>query len=121
MVAAKLKRTGMAMRLILPSGEIASTSIDDRLVKAIATAHQWWEELVRNPELRVADLAASHNVTESWITRSLRLAFLDPAIVEQVLAGKAPAHLTSDALRSPDAMPALWSDQRARHRISAAP
>ena len=121
MVVAKLKRTGMAMRLILPSGEIASTSIDDRLVKAIATAHQWWEELVRNPGLHIADLAAFHNVTESWVTRSLRLAFLDPAIVEQVLAGKAPAHLTSDALRSPDAMPALWSDQRARHRISAAP
>ncbi|MCO5057209.1 MAG: hypothetical protein M9905_04845 [Rhizobiaceae bacterium] len=39
--------------------------------------------------LHIADLAAFHNVTESWVTRSLRLAFLDPAIVEQVLAGGA--------------------------------
>ena len=117
-VPAKLKRSGWAMRLILPSGETASARVDDRLVKAIGTAHRWWEELVQNPRLRIADLAAAHNVTESWITRSLRMAFLDPAIVEQVLVGKAPAHLMPETLRSPDSIPALWSAQRAHHRIT---
>lgn len=119
-IPAKLKRSGWEMRLILPSGETASARVDDRLVRAIATAHQWWDEFVQNPGLRLTDLAAAHNVTESWITRTLRLAFLDPAIVEQALVGRAPAHLSPEVLRSPDSVPALWSAQRARHRIAIA-
>jgi site-specific DNA recombinase len=75
--------------------------------------------LLGNPELGVAGLAAAHGLTPSWVTRTLRLAFLDPAIVEQILAGEAPAHLTLDSLRAPDTVPTLWSAQRARHRIQA--
>lgn len=115
------KRSRWAMRLILPSGEKASARVDDNLVAAIATAHGWWHELTSNPLLRVSDLAQHHGVTKSWITRILRLAFLDPAIVEQVIGGTAPAHLTLDTLRSPESVPALWSAQRARHRIGVAP
>lgn len=119
-VPAKLKRSGMAMRLILPGGDSASSRIDKKLVKAIATAHGWWEELLQEPELRVSDLAASHGVSKSWITRTPRLAFLDPAIVQQVLDGTAPAHVTLEALRSPDSIPTLWSAQRAHHHIHTA-
>jgi site-specific DNA recombinase len=117
---ARLKRSGLAMRLILPGGKTASPRVDEKLLKAIATARLWWEALLRNPELSVADLAAAHGLTPSWVTRTLRLAFLDPAIVEQLLAGEAPAHLTLDSLRSPYTVPALWSAQRARHRIQVA-
>jgi hypothetical protein len=117
---ARLKRSGLAMRLILPGGKTASPRVDEKLLKAIATARLWWEELLGNPELGVAGLAAAHGLTPSWVTRSLRLAFLDPAIIEHMLAGEAPAHLTLDSLRSPDTVPALWSAQRARHRIQVA-
>jgi site-specific DNA recombinase len=117
---AQLKRSGLAVRLILPDGKTASPRVDDKLLKAIATARLWWEELLGNPELSVAGLAAAHGLTPSWITRTLRLAFLDPAIVEQMLAGEAPAHLTLDGLRAPESVPALWSAQRARHRIHVA-
>lgn len=117
-VPVKLKRSGWAMRLILPSGRTALSRVDDKLIKAIATAHGWWEELVENPGQRISDLAAAHGVTKSWVTRVLRLAFLDPAIVEQVLNGTAPGHLTLDTLRSPDSVLALWSAQRVHHRIS---
>lgn len=118
-VPTKLKRSGMAMRLILPSGQAASPRVDDNLVKAIATAYGWWEELLQNPKLRISDLARNHGLTKSWITRVLRLAFLDPAITEMILAGKAPAHLTQQVLRSEESIPLLWSAQRALHRINA--
>lgn len=97
----------------------ASSRVDDNLVKAVATAHGWWEELLQNPERRISDLARTHGLTKSWITRTLRPAFLDPAITEMILAGKAPAHLTQRALRSEESVPAVWADQRARHRINA--
>jgi hypothetical protein len=50
----------------------------------------------------------------------LRLAFLDPAIVQQIIAGTVPVALTFDSLRAPDAVPALWSAQRALYQISIA-
>jgi DNA invertase Pin-like site-specific DNA recombinase len=119
-VPVRLTRSGMAMRLVLPGGENVSSHIDEKLVKAIATAHRWWEQLLANPQLRVSDLAKSLGVTESWIGRRLRLAFLDPAIVAQALTGKAPADFSLEALREPGSIPALWSAQRAYHRIRIA-
>ena len=47
-VPAKLKRSGMAMRLVLETGQTASSRIDDNLVKAIATAHRWWGNCSRS-------------------------------------------------------------------------
>jgi hypothetical protein len=94
---------------------------DDRLLKTIATAREWWKQLMADPKLRIADLAAANAMTESWVTRVLRLAFLDPAIVQQIIAGTAPVALTFDSLRAPDAVPGLWSAQRALHQGSASP
>ncbi|RDE09934.1 recombinase family protein [Pelagibacterium lacus] len=119
-VPVRLKRSGLAMRLILPGGEHAASRVDDKLIKAIARAHGWWAELMDNPQLGIADLAARHGITQSWATRMLRLAFLDPAIVELILDGKAPAHLTLGALKDAEAVPTLWSTLRTQHRISIA-
>ena len=117
-IPVKLKRVGFALRLVLPNGKAALPQTDDRLLMTIATAREWWKQLVANPKLRIADLAAANATTESWVTRVLRLAFLDPAIVQQIIAGTAPVALTFDSLRAPDAIPALWSAQRSLHQIS---
>lgn len=117
-IPVKLKRVGFALRLVLPNGKAALPQTDDRLLMTIATAREWWKQLVANPKLRIADLAAANATTESWVTRLLRLAFLDPAIVQQIIAGTAPVALTFDSLRAPDAIPALWSAQRSLHQIS---
>ena len=68
----------------------------------------------------IADLASKYGVTESWFTRVLRLAFLDPAIVDQAPKGTAPTSLSSDTFRATDAVPVLWSEQRRQHRITVA-
>lgn len=118
-IPAKLKRSGLAMRLVFESGKAASPRIDDELIDAIASARHWWQQLVDNPQLRIADLALANSVSESWVTRILRLAFVDPTIIERVLAGQAPASFTRQALRATAAVPEMWADQRALHRISA--
>jgi hypothetical protein len=51
------------------------------------------------------------------MTRIPRLAFPDPTIVDRTMAGKAPVHLTTQALRSEGSISALWADQRARYSI----
>ena len=108
-VPVTLKRSGSALRMVLPSGESASPQVDDNLLTTIAIAKQWWRQMLSNPQLRVTDLAAMHQVTESWVARVLRLAFLDPAIITQMMAGTAPAALDFDALRGTECIPALWS------------
>ena len=73
--------------------------------------------MLSNPQLRVADLAAMHQVTESWVTRVLRLAFLDPTIITQLMAGTAPVALDFDALRGTDSILALRSAQCDLHQV----
>ncbi len=118
-IPVQLKRSGLAMRLVLQTGEAAVPCVDKTLIGAIATAHQWWKELMKNPHLDVRRFAEANGIDESWVTRTLRLAFLDPAIVDRVLNGKAPAHFTVETLRSESSIPPLWSEQRVLHRISA--
>lgn len=118
-IPVRLKRSGLAMRLVLPAGQTAVPRVDDNLVEAIATAHRWWQQIIDDPRLRVSDLAKTNQVTNSWVTRILRLAFLDPTIVHDILAGKAPANLTAQSLHSEGSIPALWADQRARNRIGS--
>ncbi|HEY9213264.1 MAG TPA: recombinase family protein, partial [Ancylobacter sp.] len=120
LVPVKLKRSGFALRLVLPNGTAALPQTDDKLLKTIATAREWWKQLNSDPTLRIADLAAFSGTTESWVTRVLRLAFLDPAIVQKLLAGDAPADFTFDSLSGPDSIPAIWSAQRTLHQISVA-
>jgi site-specific DNA recombinase len=119
-IAVKLKRAGFALRLVLPNGTSALPQTDDRLLKTIATARGWWNQLTNDPTLRIADLAEANAMTESWVTRVLRLAFLDPAIVQQLIAGAAPASITFDSLSTPHGVPALWTAQRTLHQISIA-
>lgn len=46
------------------------------------------------------------------MTRVIRLAFLDPAIVTRIVEGKAPAGIDTKRLTQADAIPIAWSEQR---------
>jgi site-specific DNA recombinase len=119
-ISVQLKRTGMAMRLVLQTGRAAAPRVDEELISAIASARSWWHQLTDDPTLRVADIARSNQVSESWVTRILRLAFIDPTIIELIIAGKVPANFSRQALRATGSVPELWAEQRAMHRISLA-
>lgn len=85
------KRSGLAMRMVLDTGEVAtSREPDARLIGAIAKTHRWWNRLLEEPDLTVTDLARSEGVTSSYMIRVIRFAFLDPVIVARIVEGKAP-------------------------------
>ncbi|MEM7701517.1 MAG: recombinase family protein [Pseudomonadota bacterium] len=113
-VDAKVKRTGTVLKLIEQSGQSAITHKPDlSLIKLIHQAHLWWDELKRG-SINIADLARREEVTASWVTRVVRLAFLSPEVVEAVLAGRARADLDAKALLAAGAIPACWDEQRAK-------
>jgi site-specific DNA recombinase len=112
-IPVKLKRAGLAMKMILPSGKAAAQQAPDSvLIKTLSKAQRWWMQLVANPNLSVSDLAKAERVTRSYITRIIRLAFLDPQIVQMIFKGNTPATLDTKSLTQSAKLPMLWVDQR---------
>jgi hypothetical protein len=57
----------------------------------------------------VTDLAEAEKINQSYLSRVLRLTLLAPGIVEAILDGRQPPHLTLAMLMSP--FPSVWTEQ----------
>lgn len=108
----RLTRSGRTMRLI-QGGAAAKGEIDQSLMKLLVRARSWWAEL-REGKLDVAAIARRDGITQSYVSRVLRLAFLAPAVVEAMLAGKQNATASAQSLVKCDAIDELWSEQQLR-------
>jgi hypothetical protein len=80
--------------------------------RLLARAHRYWREL-RKGELNIKTLAAREGVSASWITRTLRLAFLSPEVTGAILTGKQRSAIDLGALTATDAVRPLWTEQAA--------
>ena len=107
------RRAGKAV-IVLPNGERAierrEALIDNTMVKLIARGHRWHRKLFDGTHASIEDLAKSENISPSFVSRILRLAYLSPTIVEAILNGLFPAHLTMKRLIEP--FPMEWGRQR---------
>ncbi len=107
------RRAGKAV-IVLPNGERAverrEALIDNAMVKLIARGHRWHRKLFDGTHASIADIAKSENINPSFVSRVLRLAYLSPVLVEAILDGKYPAHLTMKDLMEP--FPMEWERQR---------
>ena len=107
------RRAGKAV-IVLPNGERAikrrEALIDNTMVKLIARGHRWHRKLFDGTHASIEDLAKSENISPSFVSRTLRLAYLSPTIVEAILNGQFPAHLTMKRLMDP--FPMEWERQR---------
>jgi hypothetical protein len=59
----------------------------------------------------VAEIAEREGVTDRYVRRLMRLAFLAPEIVEAIIAGNQPPELTAEALAERIDLPLLWTAQ----------
>jgi site-specific DNA recombinase len=67
------------------------------MIKLLVKAQRWWAQLQRG-EITVRELAQTEGVVKSYVTRVVRLAFLAPSIIDDVLAGPQPATLDAKRL-----------------------
>ena len=118
-VPASLKPTAEVMKLAPPSGQAAPLEVDRTLAKSILRGRAWWQQLCADAGLTVSQIAAREGLTKSYVTRIVRRAFLSPDILQAVLEGTAPVHLTTDRLTLGDILPASWDDQRRVFGITA--
>ncbi|VVT10252.1 recombinase family protein [Erythrobacter sp. EC-HK427] len=108
-VHVSLKRTGMALQLVHSNGRSDNRLVDTTLLQLIQQGRTWWDEIVSSRK-SVAQFARDNNVTASYVTRIVRLAFLSPRVIEAITAGTQPVSITADRLRRIE-LPASWSDQ----------
>lgn len=84
--------------IVLPDGSRAiarpEATIDSTMVKIIARAFRWQRLLDDGTYATIDDMAAAEKISPSYVSRVVRLALLSPTIVEAILDGQQPAHLT---------------------------
>jgi len=111
-VQSQIKRCNGEVRLIVPSGSVFEQPAqpDTALLKAIARAHGWYEQLISGEVKSLTAIARKMGVTERYVSRILKCAFLAPEIMETILTGRQPAGFTLDRLRAN--VPIDWAEQR---------
>ena len=111
-VPLQVKRRGHEMRLVI-KGQIGSDIKADKvMVKAVARSHAWAEALLTGKADSMRSIAQRERVSVSVIKEQMPLAFLAPDIVQAILKGNQPAHLSTHALIRHTNIPLDWDAQR---------
>jgi site-specific DNA recombinase len=106
-----IRRRGVGMRLVIEGNHAPAPRADSALLKAVARARQWSEDLLMGRAKSVAKIAEREGVSDRYVRRLTRLAFLAPQIVEAIVAGNQPPELTAEVLAERIELPLLWTAQ----------
>ena len=106
----QMKRRGVEMRMVL-AGDCRAVRFDRPLVKAVARARRWSQQLLSGQVPSVHAIARQERIAPRYVRDLLRLAFLSPRIVEAIVEGRQPPELTVIGLTRRIEFPLLWSVQ----------
>ena len=106
-----LRRTGREMALLVGSTMAADHS-DPSLVRLVAKAWALREALASSTAPSLTAFAEAQGISQSYVTRLVRLAWLAPDIIEAILDGRQPAGVTASALMRDTRIPTDWQEQR---------
>lgn len=101
---------------ILPPETVVDQQIrtqDPHILKALGRAWAWRRRLERGEVATAGDLAKLEGVTDRFVSRTVRLAYLSPDVLEHLVIARGPTALPLPGLISSTVMP--W-----RHQIETA-
>ena len=81
------------------------------MIKALARAHLWLEQLTTGSAKSFKDIAEAEGIDSRYVARVIRLAMLSPDITKAIFAGREPRDLTSDQLVRTPNLPVDWQEQ----------
>jgi site-specific DNA recombinase len=108
---AQLRRCGGEVRLLLADTEQNRARPVPSLVRAVARAHDWMDQILRGEIPNQRALAKQTGFDERYISRIIPLAFLAPDITEAILDGKQAPDLSLQ--NCVGEIPFEWSLRRA--------
>ena len=109
---AQIRRRGVEMRLVLEGAGTEPAKPDPALIKSVARAHRWFDDLVSGRAQSLGDSARAAGVSDRYVSHLMPLAFLAPEIVEAILAGTQPVDLTAQKLTKRTDLPLDWAEQK---------
>jgi site-specific DNA recombinase len=107
-VPVQMKRRGVEMRMVL-EGDSSPSRIDLPLIKAVACARRWSDDLISGHIGSVDELAKREGLDRRSVRRLMPLGFLSPKVVEAIVKGRQPPDLSVIALTRRIDLPLLWS------------
>jgi site-specific DNA recombinase len=111
-VRVRITKRGIEQKLIIGGGVMAPVARDDTLVKAVARAYAWFEDIRTRRVSDLSELAVREQLTRSYVQAHLPLAFLAPSIIGAILEGRQPADLSLKQLMYRTDLAASWTTQR---------
>ena len=100
---------------ILPPKEIEvamERGQDARLLRAIGRAWDWRRRLERGDVTTIADLAREEGISDRYVSRVIRLAWLSPSVLERLVLRREPTVLSIFDLCGVAELP--WAEQAGR-------
>jgi len=76
-----------ANKLLIEKPSSFRSGPDPAVVKAVARAQSWFEQLVSDKAHSIAQIAARENVTDNYVSNLIHLAWLSPNQVDLILEG----------------------------------
>jgi site-specific DNA recombinase len=96
---------------------VAATPPDSSILKLLVKAHRWRARLQQG-DVTVRELAEAEGDVKSYVTRVTPLAFLSPAIVDDILAGRQRPGRNAKRLALTADLPSCWAGQRCHFGLS---
>jgi hypothetical protein len=106
----RIVKRGGRKEMQMPDRVRPERTPDNTLVKALARAFRWKRMLDSGEFATIAELAEREGIAAPYLTRTMRLSHLSPDLVEAILDGRQPRHLTLEVLRQP--LPEDWTEQK---------
>jgi ParB-like chromosome segregation protein Spo0J len=110
-----MKRRGVELRLILDARADEPPEVDQALLRALARARVWFEEVASGRASSLAEIARREGLKKRYVARLTKLAFIAPMIAEAIAAGRAPIGVNLQMLMDRRVkLDPSWSEQ---HRM----
>lgn len=105
------KRNGRP-KIVPPSDIVPDTGgVDPHVLKAIAKAWSWRRKLESGEAATIQDIAQAENISDRYVGRMLRLAYLAPIVLDRLLIRRVPPGVSIKDLAMAAELP--WADQEA--------
>ena len=113
-----MKKRGVELRLVIQNEPSSSSKVDMVLLKTIARAHRWFEQLRSGEVKSLTAIATREGLNYRFVGKVVRLAFLAPEIIEAIAQGTQPPELSAELLTKRVSLPLDWDDQKHRLNVS---
>ena len=114
----KLQRRGVEMKLVIGNDTELNARSEPILLKLIARAHCWFDELASGRAASMMEIGRLEKIGKRHVSEMIRLAFLAPDVVEQIVDGIQPPELTTKRiLQKSVRLPLDWYTQRSHLAI----